>query len=130
MNASIIAIAAAVAAAFLISAAWYAVWGRSLGRLHPAYADGASRSPGATMGVELVRNLVLALVTTWLLSRVDVSSVAGGLGTGIVLWLGFPVVILSGSVFHERVPVALAAIHAGDWLLKLLAVATIVSVWG
>jgi hypothetical protein len=30
---------------------------------------------------------------------------------------------------HERVPPKLAAIHVGDWLLKLLAVAVIVSAW-
>jgi hypothetical protein len=29
----------------------------------------------------------------------------------------------------EKVPPKLAAIHAGDWLLKLLVIAVIVSVW-
>jgi hypothetical protein len=29
-------------------------------------------------------------------------------------------------VLHERVPWRLAAVHAGDWLLKLVAVALIV----
>jgi len=33
-------------------------------------------------------------------------------------------------VIHERVPPLLAAIHAGDWLLKLAAVTSIVTVWG
>ena len=32
-------------------------------------------------------------------------------------------------VFHEKVPWQLAAIHAGDWLLKLLTVAAIVAAW-
>jgi len=48
---------------------------------------------------------------------------------GLALWVGFPTVILAGSVFHEKVPPTLAAIHAGDWLLKLLAIAGIVAVW-
>jgi hypothetical protein len=48
---------------------------------------------------------------------------------GLVLWIGFPVVLLVGSVYHEKVPPRLAAIHAVDWLLKLLAIATIVGVW-
>lgn len=43
--------------------------------------------------------------------------------------IGFPVVLLTGSLIWERVPPALAAIHAGDWLLKLLIIATIVTVW-
>jgi hypothetical protein len=39
----------------------------------------------------------------------------------MVLWVG--------AVLWERTPPALAAIHAGDWLAKLLLVAVIVSVW-
>jgi len=34
-----------------------------------------------------------------------------------------------GSVVHENVPLMLAAIHAGDWLAKLLVIAVIVGVW-
>jgi hypothetical protein len=42
---------------------------------------------------------------------------------------GFPVVLLSGSVIWEKVPAKLAAMHSGDWLVKLLVVSVIVSVW-
>jgi len=44
----------------------------------------------------------------------------------VVAWVGFPVIVLSGSVLHERVPWRLAAIHAGDWLMKLIAITLIV----
>jgi len=44
--------------------------------------------------------------------------------------VAFPVVLLTGSVFHERVPPRLAAVHAGDWLMKLVVIAGIVTVWG
>jgi hypothetical protein len=36
---------------------------------------------------------------------------------------------VAGSVFHENVPWRLAALHAGDWLVKLLVIAVIVGVW-
>ncbi len=129
MDTSVPSIAVAVVAAFVISATWYAVWGRSLARLHPAYSDGPSRPPVLTLGVEVVRNLVIALVVARLLTRMEVSGLSGGLGLGLALWIGFPLVILSGSVFHEHVPAPLAAIHAGDWLLKLLAVCAVLAVW-
>ncbi|TPG18128.1 hypothetical protein [Pedococcus bigeumensis] len=70
MNTSFLAVVVAVIGAFVISAVWYAAWGRSLPRLHPAYAEGAARPPAA-----------------------------------------------------------LAAIHLGDWLLKLLAICSVLSVW-
>lgn len=47
----------------------------------------------------------------------------------LALWVAFPAVLLAGSVFHERVPVPLAAIHAGDWLIKLLLITGIVGLW-
>ncbi len=47
----------------------------------------------------------------------------------ILLWIGFPVVLLSGSVLWEDVPARLAAIHAGDWLIKLLLIGAILAAW-
>jgi hypothetical protein len=37
--------------------------------------------------------------------------------------------ILLGSVVHEGVPFVLAAIHAGDWLVKILLMTVILGVW-
>jgi hypothetical protein len=54
---------------------------------------------------------------------------ASGVWLGLVLWIGFPLVLLSGSVFHENVPSRLAALHAGDWLVKLLIIAVIFRMW-
>jgi hypothetical protein len=30
---------------------------------------------------------------------------------------------------YEKVPLALAAIHAGDWLIKLLVMAALIGLW-
>jgi len=45
---------------------------------------------------------------------------------GLGLWAAFPAVLLSGSVVHEKVPWQQAAIHAGDWLMKLLLISLVV----
>jgi len=37
--------------------------------------------------------------------------------------------LLSGSVLWERVAPVTAAMHAGDWLLKLILIAVLVGVW-
>ena len=48
---------------------------------------------------------------------------------GLFLWIGFPVILLTGSVLWENIPWKVAAIHAGDWLVKMLVIPIIVSVW-
>jgi hypothetical protein len=124
-----LAIAAAAVAAFILSGVWYSVFGERLSRLHPAYGEGGGAPSGSDVVVELVRNLVLGTVLAGLISRLPVDTWPGAIVLGIALWVGFPLVLLAGSVYHEKVPVQLAAIHGGDWLLKLLATAVIVTVW-
>ncbi len=77
--------------------------------------------------MELARSLVVAAVLAGL--AVGVAGWAGAVELGLALWIGFPVVLLIGSVIHENVPWKLAAIHAGDWLAKLVVIAVIVGVW-
>ena len=40
-----------------------------------------------------------------------------------------PVVLWTGAIVLENVPAKLAAIHAGDWLAKLVLIAVVVGVW-
>jgi hypothetical protein len=123
---SILAVAVAAVAAFVLSGAWYGALGSRLAALHPAYADAGAVKP-LTVGLELVRNVVLAVAVLVLSRAVDVDGPAQALLLGLGLAV-FPVVILSGSVLHEKVPLALAGIHAGDWVVKLLVVSLLVEV--
>ena len=128
MTSTVLAAAVATVAAFLLGAAWYAPLGATLARLSPAYAD--ARPMGAReVLLELLRCATLATVVTILLGRLDPGGVAGAAGTGLLLWAGFPAVLLTGSVLHERVPWRLAAIHAGDWLVKLVVISVIAGLW-
>jgi len=123
-----LAIAAAAVAAFILSAVWYGVFGRQLAKLNDAYA-GDQRMPAWKVLAELVRNLVVATALAGIIDRAGIGAVAGAAALGSVMWLAFPVVILAGSVIHENVPPKLAAIHAGDWLIKLTAISVIVGGW-
>ena len=121
----ILRVVVAVVAAFLISGGWYAVFGSALARLSPAYADGGRTSPGVVVA-ELVRSAVVATVIAVGVRELDLDGFGPLVAAAVLAWVGFPVVLLAGSVLHERVPWRLAAIHAGDWLLKLIAVMLIV----
>jgi len=58
-----------------------------------------------------------------------ITGAAGAVELALALWIGFPVVLLVGSITQENVPWRLAAIHAGDWLAKLLIVAVLAAIW-
>lgn len=125
---NVLAVAVAAVAAFILSALWYGVFGQLLAELDDAYAE-PGRMPAWKVAVELSRSLVVATVLAWLAVAVDITELAGAVGLGLLLWIGFPVVLLTGSVIHENVPWKLAAIHAGDWLVKLVVIAVIVGLW-
>ena len=72
---------------------------------------------------------MLACVNAYLVKHVGVASLTGGARLGLILWIGFPLVLLTGSIMWEDVPWKLAAIHAGDWLLKILLMTVIVGIW-
>jgi hypothetical protein len=124
-----LAVVAAAVAAFVLSSVWYTVLGQRLARWSPAYADSA-RPTGAVVALELLRSLVVAAVLAVLAAAGDVDTWLEGAGLGLLAWVGFPLVILTGSVLHERYPWPLAATHLGDWLLKLVVVAAIVGALG
>jgi len=114
--------------AFIIGGAYYAALGTLLARLSPAYAENGE-SAAATIVVELARNLVIASVVAGLVAGLGHDSLAESLLLALALWVAFPVVLLAGSAFHEHVPLKLAAIHSGDWLLKLVVISGTIAIW-
>ena len=73
--------------------------------------------------------MVVAAVVAGLARQGKIDPWTGGLLLGLALWMGFPFVLWTGAISWENTPRMLAAIHAGDWLVKLLVIAVIVSVW-
>ena len=115
------AIGLATAAAVAASGAWYAAFGRRLAQLHDAYAEDTAAA-GWIVPVELARSGTVAVTVSALAARTGVTGPRDAVRLGLALWVAFPGVLLTGSVVHEKVPWRLAAIHAGDWLVKLLLV--------
>jgi len=115
-------------AAFALGGMYYAVLGEQLASVS-AVAAASQEPPPWKLAVELLRWLILAAVVAGLAVRGEIDQWSGGLMLGAALWIGFPLVLWIGAVIHENTPWKLAAIHAGDWLVKLLVVAVIVSVW-
>jgi hypothetical protein len=114
------ALIVAVLVAFIASSLWYSplIFGSQFlelsgAGLHPEHA-------GAKVAGEILRNIVLACVVARLILLLNCSHWKHLLTLGGLLWIGFPVLLLSGSVMWQNVPSMLALIHAGDWFIKLL----------
>ena len=107
---------------------FYKPWMRLRG-MDPVAAMAGAKMPAGKLLIELVRCLVLAYVIARFTALLGVSSWMGAVHFGLFLWIGFPVILLAGSVLWENVPWKVAAIHAGDWLVKLLVIPIVVSVW-
>jgi hypothetical protein len=107
---------------------FYKPWMRAKG-IDPAVAMAGAKMPAGKLVIELLRCLVLAYVIAHFVALIGITSWMIAAHFGLLLWIGFPVIILTGSVLWENVPVKVAVIHAGDWLVKLLVIPIILSVW-
>jgi hypothetical protein len=128
-----LAVIVAAVAAFGLSAMWYSplLFGKAYMKLRGldpgAMAD--MKLPVGEMIGEFARSLVVAFVLASFVVRLGVGDWLGAAPLGLWVWVGFPAMILLGSVIHENVPWKLAAIHAGDWLVKLLLMAIRLAIW-
>jgi hypothetical protein len=130
IDVNFVALGVAVVAAFILSTAYYIAFGRQYAELRGVSAEvAAARPPAWKVLVELVRSLLVAAVVAGLADLLEITDWDEAALLAISLWVAFPIVLLVGSVIWDDVPLRLAAIHGGDWLLKLVLIAVIVGSW-
>src|SRR6266571_1866493 len=104
-----LAVLVAAVAVFVLGWLWYSPllfykpWMRLRG-MDPVAAMVGAKMPGGKLLVELARCLVLAHVIARLVIPLGVSSWLGAVGLGLVLWIGFPVIILTGNPIQRTSP--------------------------
>lgn len=113
---------------FIVSTVWYSVFSKQMAKLNKAYAGATQPKPWQIL-IEFGRNILLAIVIATLFDYIGVLDWIAGVEFGLILWVGFPLILLAGSVMWEKVPVKLAIFHAGDWLIKLLLFSAILGTW-
>jgi hypothetical protein len=122
-----LAVVLAALVAFVASALWYMLLGKELAKVSPAFAE---QQPAVwKMGVVVGQSLVLASVLAYIIKRTGADGPVEAGWIGVVLWVGLSAVQWVGSMLWEKVPFKMAAIHAGDWLLKLVLISVIISLW-
>jgi hypothetical protein len=127
---STVSVAISAASVFVLSSVWYTaltpVEVRVLGSAAPE--RGGRPSPAKVL-LELLRSVLVGAVTAGLARACHLHTAGSTILLGLVLWAGFPLVVLTGSVIWEKVPPVTAPLHVGDWLLKLVVISVIVGLW-
>ena len=130
MNINYAAVIVAGIVAFIASAIWYVVFGKELAKVSAAFAEQRQERPAPwKMGVVIAQSIVIALVLAYIIGRSGANDVLGALWIGFVLWLGLAAMQWVGSMLWEKVPLKMALIHGGDWLVKMLLISLIVGIW-
>jgi hypothetical protein len=124
-----LAVVVAAVAAFVASSVWYIVFGKELAKASAAFAEALEKPKPWKMLVVIVQSLVLALVLAYFIGLIGGVDWIGAVRVGVLLWIGLSAMQWVGSMLWEKVPVKMAAIHTGDWLVKLVLIAVIVGVW-
>lgn len=132
MKIQYLAIIVAAIITFAVSAIYYVVLNKQYQKLRGNEPQKGvykiSLTPNRIM-IELVRNFILGLVIAYAVMLLGIVRVDQALILAVWLWVGFPVVLLTGMTVHENYPAGLAAIHAGDWLLKVLIFSLTITLW-
>jgi len=128
---NILAIVVAAAANYAIAAVWYAV-------LFPKVwqkLTGITEMKPAPMNIVLVfiGSLVLSFVLFHSIvfgnAFMKMGGVAGGLMGGFFGWLGYIAPVTLCTKLYEKKPWGLWLLDNGFWLISLLVMGTILSVW-
>ena len=114
-------IALAAVAAFIASSAYYAGASPVERKVLGDAALDRGRPTAWKIVAELLRTMLVAAIFAWVAAQADRLSFPDAVPLALVLWA-----LLTGSVAWEKVAPVTAAMHAGDWLLKLLLIAAIV----
>jgi hypothetical protein len=122
----VIGIASAAVAAFIASSVYYALATPVERKILGDAALDRGRPAAWKVAAELLRTMLVAAIFAWVAAQANRLAVPDAVPLALMLWVGFPVALLTGSVTWEKVAPITAAMHAGDWLLKLLLIATIV----
>ena len=134
MHVNVVAVLVTTLVVFVLGWLWYSPllffnpWMRLRG-LDPAAAMAGAKMPVGKLVIEFARCFILVYVVTRIATLHSDLSLLGSIHIGLFLWVGFPVILLTGSVIWDNVPWKVAAIHAGDWFVKLLVISIIARVW-
>jgi hypothetical protein len=124
------AVVVAGLAAFVMSWLYYSplLLGNVWRAVDPVATAGVTPSILKAVG-ELFRTIIITLVIARLMALLGGSDRKSAVLLALWLWFGFSGMMWVGAIMWEQTPWQIAAIHSGDWLVKTVLIAGVLSVW-
>jgi hypothetical protein len=115
-------------AAFLLSILWYSplmfgtIWEQFRHAPNPAI-------PQWTIALAPFRELIASAVLALLIVRLNLKDWKATTKLMFLLWLTFHAVGMTGAILWDNMQWQLGAVHAGDWLMKMLFMGIMLTIW-
>jgi len=131
-----VAVLAAAVAGWLIGAVWYGalgnIWMTALGWTAAGMAgpDGKRRMPVGPMILAFVAQILMALMLAGIVGHLGASTVANGIISGALVWLGFVITTIAVNNAFQRKKPTLTVIDGGHWLAVLVVQGAVLGLFG
>ena len=123
-----VAVVATGMAAFILSIFWYSpilfggIWQKYRHDPNPAI-------PEWTMGFAPLREIIASFVVAYCIVRLKLDDWRQAAKLMLLLWVAFHAVGMAGAVLWDNMKWELGAVHAGDWLMKMLFMGITLTIW-
>jgi hypothetical protein len=132
MGVNVYAILVSGVAGAVVTAIWYTLFKGVHTKLLPKNSKqivNFKTAPTSSKVLDFLRGYVVAGALAYLVDATNTTTLGRSALLALILWIGFPVVLLMAPVIWGRESWKLSALHSGDWFFKLLAMTIIIGVW-
>ena len=124
----------AAVAAWLVGAVWYMAlgkpWMAALGKTREELMGPTGKPSAAPFIISFVAELVMAFVLAVLIVRLGPVTLANGIATGFLAWVGFVATSMVVNHGFSGARLMLTAIDSGHWLAVLLVEGAVIGAFG
>lgn len=114
--------------AFFLSIVWYSPL--LFGKIWEQYRHAPNPSiPQWTMAFAPLRELIASFVLAKLIIHINLFDWKRTVGLMLMLWLAFHAVGMAGAILWDNMQWELGAVHAGDWLMKMVFMGIVLTIW-
>ena len=114
--------------AFLLSILWYSPL--LFGSIWEQYRNPPNPDiPQWTMAFAPLREIIASFVLAHLIVLIGLTKWKVTTRLMLLLWVAFHAVGMAGAVLWDNMQWQLGAVHAGDWLMKMLYMGVVLSIW-